>query len=168
MQHAICEGLCFHPANSNSLKTHSCFFSVKVIWLLCLDCPPIAIAALLLKEWKYSVGEYFVCLFFFLAFYCFVSILDRFKTWNNKQTKITHRCKVQTLELSACKVKVSFKNCEWKSETRLASVRSLNKSSNNDYVLGFVGRSLAYIKNIKWHKEESRMGKVKGSIYDVL
>lgn len=74
---------------------------------------------------------------------------------------------MQTLELSACKV--SFKNHEWKSETRLASVRSLNKSSNSGYnALCFVGRSLAYIKNIKCHKEESRMGKVKGSIYDVL
>lgn len=75
-------------------------------------------------------GKYFVCLFFFLPFYCFVLILGLSKTWNKKQRKITHRCRMQTLELSACKV--SFKNCEWKSGTRLASVHRLNKSGYND------------------------------------
>lgn len=66
-------------------KKHSC--SVKVIWLLCFDCPPIAIAALLLKEWKYSVGNTLFAYSFFLPLYCFVLILYPSKTWNKKQTK---------------------------------------------------------------------------------
>lgn len=53
---------------------------------------------------KIFSGKYFVCLFFFLPLYCFVLILYPSKTWNKKQTKITHRCRMQTLELSASKV----------------------------------------------------------------
>lgn len=97
------------------------FFSAKVIWLLCFSCPLIAIAALLLKEWKYSAGSILFAYSFFLCFVCCVLIFDPSKAWNKKQTKIAHRCRMQTWERSA--FEVSFVSCEWKSGTCSASMQ---------------------------------------------